>query len=117
MNKPEALRLACELEACPTITYKTHAAELRRLHAENEQITKYADALNDRCVRDAERIGLLLESLKLALEDGCSTVYAHEYDDCGERGCCGVLSFKPHADDCWVTKGLAAIAAVGGEKT
>ena len=34
-EKPNALRLAAELEACPSINYKTHAAELRRLHAEN----------------------------------------------------------------------------------
>ena len=37
MNKSEALRLARELEACPTISYKTHAAELRRLHADAER--------------------------------------------------------------------------------
>lgn len=35
--QPNALRLAAELEACPTITYKTHAAELRRLHADAER--------------------------------------------------------------------------------
>ena len=34
---PETLRLAAELEACPTINYKPHAAELRRLHAEVEE--------------------------------------------------------------------------------
>ena len=31
-------------------------------------------------------------------------------DECGERGCCGVASYKPHADDCWVTTARAAIA-------
>ena len=36
-TQPEALRLARELEACPTISYKTHAAELRRLHADAER--------------------------------------------------------------------------------
>ena len=34
-EQPTTLRLARELEACPTINYKDHAAELRRLHAEN----------------------------------------------------------------------------------
>ena len=34
----EALRLARELEACPTINYKDHAAELRRLHALNGEL-------------------------------------------------------------------------------
>lgn len=33
-EQPTALRLARELEACPTINYKAHAAELRRLHAQ-----------------------------------------------------------------------------------
>ena len=37
MSKPEALRLALELDACPTINYKRHAAELRRLHADAER--------------------------------------------------------------------------------
>ena len=36
-TQPEALRLARELEACPTINYKPHAAELRRLHADAER--------------------------------------------------------------------------------
>ena len=31
-EKDEALRLARELEACPSIDYTVHAAELRRLH-------------------------------------------------------------------------------------
>jgi hypothetical protein len=31
-TQPEALRLARELEACPSIDYTVHAAELRRLH-------------------------------------------------------------------------------------
>lgn len=75
MTQPEALRLAAELEACPTINYKAHAAELRRLHAENEalQNVKHYEAprgfvLNPdylvpelRAQRDA-----LLEALKLA---------------------------------------------------
>ena len=46
MDKPEALRLARELEACPTINYKAHAAELRRLHAENASL---AAALASSC--------------------------------------------------------------------
>ena len=35
MRKPKAFRLAAELEACPTASYKTHADELRRLYADN----------------------------------------------------------------------------------
>jgi hypothetical protein len=37
-EQPEALRLARELEACPTINYKDHAAELRRLSAVNQEL-------------------------------------------------------------------------------
>jgi len=37
-EQPEALRLARELEACPTINYKDHAAELRRLYAVNAEL-------------------------------------------------------------------------------
>ena len=96
MTQPEALRLADELEA-PVGTQSTYsamqqaAAELRRLHAQ----------------RDA-----LLEALKKAEENGCATVYSNEDDECGAKGCCGVVSYKPHADDCWVTTARAAIKAV-----
>lgn len=58
----------------------------------------------------------LLEALMLAVENGCATVYANEHDERGERGCCGVVSYKPHADDCWVTKARAAIKAVEESK-
>ena len=37
-KQPTTLRLARELEACPTINYKDHAAELRRLHAVNNEL-------------------------------------------------------------------------------
>ena len=37
-EQPTTLRLARELEACPTINYKDHAAELRRLHAVNQEL-------------------------------------------------------------------------------
>ena len=61
-TQPEALRLAAELEACPSINYKTHAAELRRLHEENERIGPLAErVLELKAQRDA-----LLEALKRA---------------------------------------------------
>ena len=37
-EQPTTLRLARELEACPTINYKDHAAELRRLHELNQEL-------------------------------------------------------------------------------
>jgi hypothetical protein len=70
----------------------------------------------ERAVAGCERLraqrDALLEALKKAVENKCATVYANEDDECGERGCCGVVSYKPHADDCWVTTARAAIKAV-----
>lgn len=43
--QPETLRYAAELEACPTINYKPHAAELRRLHQSEREAWRYADEL------------------------------------------------------------------------
>jgi hypothetical protein len=120
MNKTEALRLADELESSvgTQSTYSAMqqaAAELRRLHgldfalrnceqALKNMATKYMDTVDQ---RDA-----LLEALKEAEENGCATVYSNEDDECGAKGCCGVVSYKPHADDCWVTTARAAIKAV-----
>ena len=44
-EKTEALRLAAELEACPSINYKTHAAELRRLSAVEAERDALLEAL------------------------------------------------------------------------
>ena len=117
MDKSEALFLADELEA-PLGTvigaelYRRAAKELRRLHAELERCKQVCAATAEgwRVERDA-----LLEALKKAEENGCATVYSNEDDECGDKGCCGVVSYKPHADDCWVTTARAAIKAVEGE--
>jgi hypothetical protein len=121
--QPEALRLAFELEA-PVGTQSTYsamqqaAAELRRLHAENEVMRNVANrgghiavAMSKIADLEAQR-DALLEALKKAEENGCATVYSNEDDECGDKGCCGVVSYKPHADDCWVTTARAAIKAV-----
>lgn len=42
---PEALRMAAELDACPGISYRSHAAKLRRQHTGIERLTKERDAL------------------------------------------------------------------------
>jgi hypothetical protein len=111
MEKPEALRLA---DALMTLFPSREegeraAAELRRLHAELERCKQVCAATAEgwRVERDA-----LLEALKKAEENGCATVYSNEDDECGAKGCCGVVSYKPHADDCWVTTARAAIKAV-----
>ena len=86
------------------MTEKTVPMKYRRMEF-NAQLQTENDRL--RTQRDA-----LLAALKKAEENGCSTVYANEYDECGAKGCCGVVSYKPHADDCWVTTARAAIKAV-----
>ena len=123
MNKTEALRLADELESSvgTQSTYSAMqqaAAELRRLHAENEVMRNVANRGGHIAVamsRIADLVAqrdALLEALKKAEENGCATVYSNEDDECGEKGCCRVVSYKPHAADCWVTTARAAIKAV-----
>ena len=72
MTQPEALRLAAELEACPSINYKAHAAELRRLYEENQRlrgiVPEVLERLNDELCEENERLeqqrDALLEALK-----------------------------------------------------
>lgn len=127
MDKPDAIRLAEHLEE---VWYQHKAAaELRRLHAENERLAAEVANRNRRALDGDEAVSALanvhayyegleaqrdalLQALKLARESGCATVYANEDDECGERGCCGVVSYKPHADDCWVMAAQATIKAV-----
>ena len=91
------------------------SAELRHLHAKNadleEAVRILSTVVSERDRMEAQR-DQLLGALKKAVEDGCANAYAHEGDVCGERGCCGVVSYAPHADDCWVTTALDAIRSV-----
>ena len=70
-TQPEALRRAAELEACPTINYKAHAAELRRLHelALEQQGKIYALEMARSMEQKTAKLkqDALLEALKLAL--------------------------------------------------
>ncbi len=78
-----ALRLAAELEACPTINYKDHATELRRLHKEIgdwdrvcDQHLRHIDKLKKRMKRaEAVNQELLnaLHCISLAAQDSGST--------------------------------------------
>lgn len=61
-----------------------------------------------------EAARVMLAALKRVREEGCQTVYANESDECGEKGCCGALSYKDHADDCWTRDVCAAIALAEG---
>lgn len=50
-NNTEALRMAAELDACPSINYSSHAAELRRQHAEIERLEAERASLCAVCAR------------------------------------------------------------------
>ena len=67
-----ALRLADELDACPSINYHTHAAELRRLDAENQRLNAALQREQDR----SERIG--------THGPGCH-LWGHRHHECLER--------------------------------
>jgi hypothetical protein len=115
-KQPEALRLAGVLEALndskkllPCVggqTLGTEVYQIRLSGADAGELLEAADELRRLHAVNAE----LLEALKFALENGCQTVYAHESDEIGNRGCCDELSYRPHSPDCWTVKARAAIA-------
>jgi hypothetical protein len=61
--KPEAIRLAEWCDTFNTVTHDKAAAELRRLHAENEQLR--VDAERYRFIRDADRSDCITPELSL----------------------------------------------------
>ena len=77
----------------------------------------YADT-HERRQRDREeaatRIAQLEAALRYALENSGGTQYWGDDDDCGTHSCCGEVSYKPHAADCWT---VIARAALGEERT
>ena len=114
-TQPEALRLADYIDQPlnnPNDVADAVSAELRRQHEEITELRHGAGVAHQTIAGLVAQRDALLEALKKAEENGCATVYANEDDECGERGCCGVISYKPHADDCWVTMARAAIKAV-----
>lgn len=53
----------------------------------------------------------LLAAAKAAVVDDGGLRYEGDDDDCGSHACCLVVSYKPHAPDCWVPRLRAAIEA------
>ena len=80
-EKSEALRLARELEACPTINYKAHAAELRRLHAENQAMREERDKAW-RTAHDAYELGTAMMAPREAMLEALKTVEWHGQGSC-----------------------------------
>lgn len=68
MTQPDALRLAAELEACPSINYKAHATILRQLHEANEAFGKRQEWWNERMFVLEQQRDALLEALKVAVK-------------------------------------------------
>ena len=68
-TQPEALRLAAELEACPSINYKAHAAELRRLDAECNDLAHQLNQSNERNGRLIAQRDALLEALQALYDE------------------------------------------------
>ena len=62
---------------------------------------------------EAERDALIF-LLRKAVENGCMTSYANEHDEVGSKGCCGELSFEPHAADCWLAEAKDYFTKLGG---
>jgi hypothetical protein len=89
------------------------ADEITRLTAENEKLGRdYQSArdAHDKVLAENEKLRAALET---ALEDGVGVSYSCDEDECGNYVCCGEVSYKPHAPDCWTLK---ACAALSGDK-
>lgn len=56
-------------------------------------------------------LGALKEVVEALQEvtDSWKTIYNGEWDEIGEKSCCGVVSYKPHAPDCFVAKAMKAL--------
>lgn len=119
-TQPEALRLADELAqrwgenmACPELEA---AAELRRLHAENERLSGLCDKWNSECDEfreDNKRLAALVEAqqhTRIAELEAARFAYASEFDPNGD-GYPDVGSI--HANIRAMKAKLASIGAVG----
>ena len=97
----ERNRLRAELDACETElrTVRTSQAE------SNAEIERLRAELAEKTTR-LNRIAALLK------DNEPGVVYYGLEDDVGpgDHGCCGLLSYKPHAPDCWFAE-CRALAA------
>lgn len=58
----------------------------------------------------------LKKAAQAAYDTDGGTAYVHDDDEIGCHACCDVLSYRPHADDCWVVllgKALGHLAPNG----
>lgn len=56
-------------------------------------------------------IAELIEAAKSVEPRDC---FMDEHDEVGTFGCCGEVTYHPHAADCWLSRLNAAIARVSG---
>ena len=96
------------------------AAELRRLHEENEtlrNVDHIASELQDTCHAQAKRIAEQDILLRQALEalESIGDVYANDDDEAGECASCHERSYRPHAPKCKLANAITAIRQHLGE--
>ena len=77
------------------------------MHPFESAIVRTLEADNARLTAEVER---LKAALGAALEDGVGVSYSCDEDECGNHVCCGEVSYKPHAPDCWTLKARAALS-------
>jgi ferredoxin len=86
------------------------ADEITRLTAENEKLGRdYQSArdAHDKVLAENEKLRAALEA---ALENGVGVSYSCDEDECGNHVCCGEVSYKFHAPDCWTLKARAVLS-------
>lgn len=93
------------------------ATEMRRsanLASEKADYRVQYSKLRDVCRAQEDEIARLTaeneklrEALEAALENGVGVSYSCDEDECGNHVCCGEVSYKPHAPDCWTLKARA----------
>ena len=92
-----------EIHTCQaTPAWHKLESEIAEMHRENSRLRA---ELADKTKR-LDRIATLLT------ENEPGIIYYGLDDDVGDHGCCGLLSYKPHAPDCWFAE-CRALAAKG----
>ena len=68
---------------------------------EEEHANREIERLRAELAEKTERLGRINV---LLTNNGPGTVYNGLDNDVGDHGCCGLLSYKPHAPDCWFSE-------------
>ena len=107
VERHDCSHLAIVSKASAEITSLT--AEVDRLLALTRTEAQYTLKLEAEITTLRADNKRLRAALEAALEDGVGVSYCDE-DECGNYDCCGEVSYKPHAPDCWTLKARAALS-------